>query len=316
MVLPKTDEGKLVGMNKHAQAPEDAGWVRGLRRNLAVSRVLHVLLRPVFTRLCRYTYTPYTPKSEPFLLAANHTTDFDQFLECIAVSGYIRYVAAENIFRWGLLSKLIVFLVHPIRKRKGADSQETIRAIEDNLRLGIKVGLHVEGNTSFTGQTGFISPRTGQMIKDATGSLITFRITGGYMQKPRWARFRRRGPTHGQVVHEYSRQELDAMTVDEINAILRRDLEVDACTMQRQAPVAYQGRALAEYLETALYCCPRCGRMQAMRSQNDHFFCTACGYDVSLDAYGFFHGPDVRFTHVQAWDAWQRDCLLYTSRCV
>ena len=296
-------------MNRSDMAAEDVKWVRGLKRNLIVDRILHALLRPFFTRFCRYSYTPYTPKSETFLLAANHTTDFDQFLECIAVRGYIRYVAADNIFRLGPVSKLILFLVHPIRKRKGADSLETIRAIQDNLRLGINVGIHVEGNKSFNGRTGFISPRTGQMIKDAAGGLITFRITGGYMQKPRWARFRRRGPTRGQVVHEYTRAELDAMTAEEINEILRRDLFVDACEMQRTAPEAYPGRALAENLETALYVCPHCGGLQTMKSSGSRFSCGSCGYAVEIDAFGFFHGRDLVFDNIRDWDAWQRERL-------
>ena len=285
-------------------------WTRGLKRNLAVDRALHRLLRPVFRRIFHYTYTPYTPKSDVFLLAANHTMDVDPFLECMAVDGYIRFVAAENIFQFGPISRLIVFLIHPIRKRKGARSGETVRAIEENLRLGVNVGIHVEGNKSFTGRSGFISPRTGQMIKEAQGGLITFRITGGYMQKPRWARFRRRGPAHGAVVREYTRQELDAMTAEEINEALRRDLFVDACAMQRENQVAYPGRALAEHLETALYACPACGRLQTMKSRDDAFFCTACGYGVRMDAYGFFHGtPQAVFDCVPDWDAWQRERL-------
>ena len=283
--------------------PPDSVWTKGLWRG----KLLHVALRPalsVFFRVRnRFHYKAYKPESKTFLLLTNHNSTCDHFLNALGVRSYIRFVVSDHLMRKGFGSAVLKFLVNPIPRRKGTSGQPTVEMIKQNLRLGIPVIMYAEGNRSFNGRTGFISPRTGQLVKDAEGSLITYRIDGAYMQTPRWGHTLRKGPLYGQVVHEYPREELDKMSVEEINAHIHEDLYSDAYAYQREHKFRYPGKGLAEHLETTLFVCPVCGKIDTLKSSGDRFFCK-CGFETKVNEYGFFEGG--RFETVYDWDMWQR----------
>ena len=102
----------------------------------------------------------------------------------------------------------------------------------------------------------------------------------------------------------YPPEELKQMSEAEILDLLRRDLYENAYETQSRAPVAYKGKALAETLETALYLCPRCHRIDHLHSQGDRFYCD-CGLSMTMDEYGFFQGEDLPFATPLEWDKWQ-----------
>ena len=289
--------------------PSDQYWTKGLRR----SRALTGLLKKPFALFlrCFYDYhvVPYTPGDDTFLLITNHNSTCDHFLNAVAITKHMRYVVSDHLFRKGFISVLLRFFLNPIPRKKGAGGEKTREMIKQNLRLGIPVILYVEGNRSFNGATGFTYPRTGQMIKEAgKGSLVTFRIEGAYLQTPRWAKYKRKGPIYGSVVHEYSRKELNAMTAEEINRHIYEDIYENAYLNQRNVMRPYPGKALAEHLETALFTCPICGRMDTLKSAGDEFFC-ACGMKTRMNEYGFFEGGDLPFDSVYAWDKWQNEAF-------
>ncbi len=283
--------------------PPDSFWTKGLKRNRAVYALLRLPLTPFFRIRNRFHYKKYTPRDKTFLLVTNHNSTVDHFLNVMGIRGYVRFVLSDHLLRKGFLSRLLRFLVNPIPRRKGASGAPTVQMIQQNLRLGIPVIIYPEGNRSFNGRTGFISPRTGEMVKNASGSLITYRIEGAYMQTPRWGHSLRRGPIFGQVVREYSRAELDAMSAQEIYDHIREDLYTDAYAYQREHQYRYKGKTLAEHLETTLFVCPACGKMGGLRSEGCAFACT-CGMKSSVNEYGFIEGA--RFDNVYDWDMWQR----------
>jgi hypothetical protein len=138
----------------------------------------------------------------------------------------------------------------------------------------------------------------------ARSTLITYRLTGGYLSTPRWSTHRRKGRMTGAPVGVYPPEELKKMSEAEISDLLARDLYENAYETQNKAPVAYKGKALAETLETALYLCPRCHRIDTLHSRGDRFSCD-CGLTMTLDQFGFFQGEDLPFKTPLDWDRWQ-----------
>ena len=57
-------------------------------------------------------------KDKPYLILMNHQTGFDQFFIGMSYDGPIYYLATEDIFSLGLLSRIIDFLVAPIPIKK------------------------------------------------------------------------------------------------------------------------------------------------------------------------------------------------------
>lgn len=247
----------------------------------------------------------YKPKHKSFILISNHTEAADPGYEMAALKRYIRYVASDHTLRMSL-GWAFKYLGGVIIKYRDKPSQYLTEEIIANLKAGIPVGLHAEGAMSINGQTGYISDNTGKLVKDSGAALVTYKFIGGYLRSPRWANSSRKGPIIGKFVGEYSPEELAKMTVEEVNALIRRDVHVNVYEEQRKNPVSYEGENLAECVERILYICPKCGKVGTLHSKGDELKCD-CGAVYTMKADGFFHGDDVVIDNVYDWDMWQRD---------
>lgn len=283
---------------------------KGLIKNKFFVKVFLTLLhKPAFKKL-NITTEYYTPKHDTFIVISNHTDALDPgILMCAFNNKYIRFVASDHVTRGGLLGWIIKNLGGVIIKRRNNPSEVLINDILDTVKADIPVGIFAEGSTSFNGETGYISPNTGKMVKDSGVALITFRLTGGYLRSSRWTEKNKVGPVFGRVVNEYSPEEIAKLSDEEVNEIIRRDTYVNAFEEQRKNPHEYTGENLAEYLERILYVCPKCNQIGHLHSKGDNFKCDSCGYNVNYGTDAFFHSDDneVIFDNVLSWDKWQRN---------
>ncbi len=251
----------------------------------------------------------YRPKSKTWLLLANHTMNMDPLLDVIVLRRFMRFVASANILR-GFSGFFIRWLANPIPRYKGAPADDVVVAVKESLAAGVSVAMYPEGNVTWDGETGFISRRTAELVKESDGALITLRKIGGFLKTPRWAMVKRRGRTYAEVVGEYSREELDKMSVDEIYELIKRDLYVDAYEEQEKRHWKYRCKALAEGLEATLYVCPECGAVGDLSSKGDMFRCS-CGSEWRFDEEGYLNpvkegGEKVS---ILAWSRWQKKYL-------
>jgi len=206
------------------------------------------------------------------------------------------------VFRKGIASWLLTTFLAPISRMKGSTDASAALGVLRAVKRGCSVCMFAEGNRSFTGLTGPIHPATGKLVKRSGATLVTFRITGGYLTTPRWGHTRRRGPLQGTVVRTYSPQTMAAMTPDQINRAIADDLHVDAFADQEPVPARYIGENRAEYLEAAFHLCPSCRKSGALHSQGNTVSCS-CGMQMTVNEYGFLEGG--AFSTPAQWDAWQ-----------
>ena len=242
--------------------------------------------------------------SGPFLLVSNHVTAWDPLLVAMSLpKNQMYYVASEHLFRLGFVTKLLEYLVAPIPRRKGTTGSDTAKACLRHLKAGRSVGLFAEGEQCWDGKTCPVFPATGKLARLSGASLVTYRLEGGYLSKPRWGKGVRKGRVLGHPVHVYSPEQLKAMTPAQIDAAIQRDISEDAWERQRKDPVQYHGRTPAEGMERALFLCPGCGRIGTLKTKKDRVFCD-CGLDLRYTDTGFF-SPDSPFEDLAQWDAWQ-----------
>lgn len=273
---------------------------------------MRALIFPYFHTLGQYKCKVYEPKSETYLMLTNHNTNWDFFYFGVSLKKQMYFVASEHIFRQGFASKALKYLIDPIPRRKGASGAETTKLIIERLQKGYNVCMMADGNRSFTGETGFISPNTAKLVKESGVGLITFRLHGGYFVNPRWASETRKGRLEGEIVNEYTADELQKMSLDEIYKIICDDLYVNAYEDQAKNPLRYHCKHPAEHLETALFACPECGSFSTLESENDMLYCRHCGMKVRLNDYGYFtdiYGNKPRFETILDWDKWQQKYL-------
>lgn len=272
-----------------------------------VFRFFRFIITHLLRQKFNYTCERIIPGICPYIVLANHTTNYDPLMIGLSFPGLLYYVASEHIFRWGLASRLINLLVAPIPRAKGTTEVRTVKDVYRKIKSGANVCIFAEGARTFTGETNPIPYSTGKLIKFSGASLITYRIAGGYFSSPRWAKTLRRGLMSGKVVREYAPEEIEKMSVDELNAVIQGDLYVNAYEDQKQKPVAYTGEKLAEHLENALYICPCCGGISTLKSKDDRFYCS-CGLDLRYTAYGDLISQNERklpFSTVLDWSKWQ-----------
>ena len=228
----------------------------------------------------------------PCLIIANHVTNWDPLLLAMSFPDKpIRFVASEHIFRHGFISRLLMWLVAPIPRRKAASGADTVMAVLRALRDGESVCIFAEGDATWDGLTHPVFPATGKLARMSGVTLVTYRLEGGYLTSPRWAINRRRGKMRGAAVKIYSPEELKAMKGPEITAGIDRDLFEDAWSRQRREHVRYAGRDRAEGIERGFFICPKCGGMETIRGAGDHVKCE-CGLDLLYTEEGFFSPPD------------------------
>ena len=266
--------------------------------------ILHLPARKIINFKPRY----YSPKNKTFLLISNHTSSIDPAYIVFSLKNrYVRFVASDHVSRMGFPGFLLKTLCGIIIKRRDKSSDVLINDIIGTLKAGIPVAIFAEGNTSFNGETGFITENTGKMVKDSGVALVTFRFDNGYLLTARWSEKPKKGTLRCGVVNEYSAEELAQMSVDEINEIIRRDTYVNAFEEQKKHPTVYIGENMAEYLERILYVCPDCKTIGNLHSKDDFLKCDTCGYTVEYGQDAFFHNEsNVIFDNVLDWDRWQK----------
>ncbi|MBE5786301.1 MAG: 1-acyl-sn-glycerol-3-phosphate acyltransferase [Clostridiales bacterium] len=277
------------------------------KRHGRVWRVLCRLLHRYLERKFCYRYEKNFP-DKPCLVISNHVTNWDPLLIAISFPRhFMHFVASEHIFRWGLLSRLISYLVAPIPRAKGASGTETAMACIQKIREGGSVCLFAEGEVTWNGISQPVFPGTGMLAKGCGATVITYRLEGGALSLPRWAKTIRKGGMEGRVVHVYTPDMLKSMSVQEITDAIQQDIHTDALKRCQSSPKAYPGKRLAEHLECALFLCPQCKRIGGLHSHGDFISC-ACGLSLRYTDTASFDPPHP-FQNFRQWDDWQMDCL-------
>ncbi len=290
---------------------------------------IYKLLLPlvaVFVRLrIGYTYEKVKDLPEgPYIVLSNHTTDYDPLLVGVSFKQQMYFVASEHIMRWGFLSRLLQYAFDPIVRYKGTVAASTVMTILRRIRKGANVCIFAEGARSWDGCTGPILPSTGSLVKSARCSLITYRLEGGYFVSPRWSGASiRRGYLHGAPVHIYTREQLEAMSVEEINEVICRDLQEDAYARQIENPKKYRSKNPADRLDNLLFICPFCGAEETLSTAGDTVQCTACSNSFRYDEFGMLHGLPVKTVReLYAWqvekvrEAAEKDVVYTTEHAV
>lgn len=267
--------------------------------------ILRTLVYPYVKLKFGYTYEKAKDLPETYIVLSNHTTDYDPIFVAMSFPKFMHYVASEHVARWKFLSTLINFAFAPIWRYKGSVAASTVIDVFKKVKAKKNVALFAEGARTWDGITGPILPSTGKMVKKAGCGLVTYKIVGGYFASPRWSQSNtRKGYVHGAPVNIYTKEQLEKMTVEEINEAINRDLYEDAYERQLQEPRKYTGKDLAKYMENLLFICPKCGKIDTIQTNGDIVTCTDCDLRFKYNEYGMLEGND--FKTVKELAHWQK----------
>lgn len=262
-------------------------WLR--LRHRVVRNLAYLILYPYSKIKYGLTVDRFRQQEKrPYLVLFNHQTAFDQFFVGMSFRGAVYYVASEDLFSNGWVSSLIRWLVAPIPIKKQATD---ITAIKNCLRVareGGTIAIAPEGNRTYSGRTGYMSPAIAGLARKLGMPIALYRIEGGYGVHPRWSDVVRRGRTHAYVSRVIAPEEYATMTDDQLFETIRTGLYVD----EGVPDAGFRSKKRAEYLERAMYVCPFCG-LSTFESHGNTIECTEChrkityGEDKTLTGVGF-----------------------------
>lgn len=282
-----------------------------IKKNWTLPRhkVITALLRYPLSLYCRLVYGLRIPrKSERIrqqsLILLNHQTPFDQFFVGMYCAKPVYYMATEDIFSNGWVSKLIKWLVAPIPIKKQTTDIKAVMNCIKVAREGGNICIAPEGNRTYSGKTEYMNPAIAPMAKKLGLPIVLFRIEGGYGKEPRWSDVVRRGKLEVTISRIISPEEAKTMTNDELAKVIEEGLYVNEACVDRE----FHHRNLAQYLERAIYVCPECG-LSSFESHGDLLACKKCGRQTrylptkELQGVGF----DSPFRFVNDWYEYQKD---------
>ena len=242
-----------------------------------------------------------------YLVLYNHQTLYDQFFVGMIFKGPLYYLATEDIFSNGWTSKAIKWLVAPIPIKKQTTDISAIRSCLKVAKEGGTLVIAPEGNRTYTGRTVYINPSIGGLAKKLGLPIALVRIEGGYGVSPRWADDIRRGKMRVRVSEVIEPEEIAQLDKDALYQRIRAGLWEDEAV----ADASFKGKRLAEYIERAVYVCPRCKGLGTLESRGSMIYCTNCGLRAEYTEKKEIIGQnfDLPFRFAAGWIDWQNDVV-------
>lgn len=281
-------------------------WVKP--RHRIIQNLVALGLRPYIRWKYNIEVTPFRdPQDRPLLIVMNHQTGFDQFFAALAFKRPIYFIASEDIFSLGWVSRLITWLVAPIPIKKQTSDLRAVRNSMQIAKEGGSICLAPEGNRTFDGKLCYIKPAILGLIRLLKLPVACFRIEGGFGVHPRWSDVIRKGSMKAYVSRLIEPEEYKRLSDEELMDLLLSEINVDETEITGE----YHSPQLAEYVERAIYVCPDCSLSQ-FESHGDIVECKKCGRKIQYlpdKTLKSADGRNLPFRFLADWYQYQGDFI-------
>ena len=278
-------------------------WIK--LRHKVVTASLRPLLRPYIVWKYGIECVKFKEQGDrKYLILLNHQTPFDQFFVALSFKKPIYYMATEDIFSKGFISKVITYLVAPIPIKKQTSDVAAVLNCLRVAREGGTICIAPEGNRTYSGRTEYINPTIASLAKRLKLPIALYRIEGGYGVQPRWSDVVRKGKMRAYVSRVIEPEEYKEMTDCELNDAITEGLFVN----EAYTDGVFVHKKRAEYLERAIYVCPYCD-LSEFESNGELFTCKHCKksvrYTEMKELVGVAHS--FPFRYISQWYDYQQD---------
>ena len=283
-----------------------------LKRKLKNEDLFYNILSTVLRPFLRFRYDIEThnkdilKNKEPYLIIGNHVMADDPVIVNFHSRKLIRYMAADTNYDtpW---KRTIFSLGGAIPFSKGNSDFKAVKHLLRLVKNRKPVGLYPEGGRGWSGETEEIIFSTAKLIKILNNSVYRVMTKGGYMNKPRWADYYRKGKIHMHYDVLFHKEEVKKLTVEEIYEKIKKAIYHNEYSWQKENNYTYKGKNKAEHIERLLYICTKCSTIDSLSSKGDEFKCTECGEKWKINDYGFIEGGF--YDNTVEWNHWQKKQL-------
>ena len=243
----------------------------------------------------------------PYMLLSNHMYFIDFMLGAMGTFPYRvnNVVNIDGYYRRPWLMELI----GAICTRKFTLDMHLVKSIRRVLQRGDILCMYPEARYSPCGTTAYLPDSLGKLIKMNKVPVVVTIHHGNHLYSPFWNfRKKRKVPLHTTMTQILTPQQIEAMTVAEINEVLRTAFIYDDYRYQKEAGIRITEPFRAEGLHKVLYQCPSCMAESKMNSRGTELFCEHCGKRWNLNEDGTLTAleGETEFPHIPDWFAWER----------
>ncbi|MBR6506646.1 MAG: 1-acyl-sn-glycerol-3-phosphate acyltransferase [Clostridia bacterium] len=286
-------------------AKKNKKWIRF--RHTVVTNLAFLVIYPYSLLKYGIKIEKFADSKRQYLVLLNHQTPFDQFFVGMSFNRKtMYYLATEDIFSKGFLSKLIRFLIAPIPIKKQTTDIKAVMTCLRVAREGGSIVIAPEGNRTYSGRTEYMNPAIVSLAKKLSLPIALYRLEGGYGVQPRWSDVTRKGKMRGYVYEVIEPEEYKSLTDDELFERIKEGLYVDETTLGGE----FFHKNRANYLERCIYVCPFCG-LSEFHSEGGFVKCVKCGREAEYTVTKEFKGVGYEhpFRFVADWYDYQEQYI-------
>lgn len=244
----------------------------------------------------------------PYLLLCNHNSFYDFKVATAATFPHQPYyIVALDAFvglAW------VMRRIGCLGKRKFSNDISLIRNLKKVIDRGKIAGMYPEARYSLCGTNAVLPPSLGKLVKMLDVPVVTLMTHGNHIIQPFYHAKKVRNIKTSAVMEQLITQdEIDHISVDEINDRINKAFVYDDFTWQKETKTKVTYKKRAEGLHKVLYQCPHCGTEYRMTTQGTKLWCKSCGKEWEMDEYGELHAleGETYFSHVPSWYEWERE---------
>lgn len=244
----------------------------------------------------------------PYILLSNHLSFVD--FELVALGTYPqRMNNVVNVDGYYLRPWLMEW-IGSIGTRKFTSDIHLVKSIRKVLSRGDVLTMYPEARYSPCGTTSYMPESLGLLIKRNKVPVVVALQRGNHLHMPAWnVKNTRKIPMHTTIKLVLTAEQVEKMSVEEINELIRSEMSYDDYKYQKENGYLITEPKRAEGLHKVLYQCPHCMTESKMASEGTEIFCRECGKRWNLDEDGTLSAVEgeTEFSHVPDWFEWERE---------
>ena len=245
-------------------------------------------------------------KNEPCLILMNHSSFIDlKIVSRIFFPKRYGIVCTSD----GFVGKnWLMRLLGCIPTQKFVSDVSLIRDMEYLLKKKkVSVLMYPEASYSFDGTATPLPRKMGVLLKKLNVPVVTVITQGAFARDPLYNCLQKRKVSvRADVTCLATKEQLKALTVAELDALLDKAFSFDNFRYQQENKIVVDESFRADGLNRILYKCPHCHTEGQTIGKGITLTCNHCGKVYTLDEYGYLQADDAAFAHIPDWYAWQR----------
>ena len=247
----------------------------------------------------------------PYMILSNHMSFVDFELTALGTrrDKVNNVVNIDGYYKRAWLMEWI----GAICTRKYTMDLHLIKSIRKVLERGDVLCMYPEARYSPCGTTSYIPESVGMLVKKNKVPVVAVVHRGNYLHSPFWDfRRKRKVPLHTTMTKILTPEDIERMSVDQINDVIRQSLTYNDYQYQQENNILITESYRAEGLHKILYQCPHCKTESKMSSKGAEIFCRHCGKRWTLNENGTLSANEgeTEFSQIPDWFEWEREQVI------